>query len=287
MPELPEVEALARTLRPFVVGRTIVRCRVIHEIGVRPSCGRGAKKAARALQSCVRGKRINAIERRGKYLLLRLENGSLALHFRLSGKVLWFDSHPITGHVDVAFEFERGTLGFVDRRHLGRICWVPSPEVVPGIGALGVDPLSAEFTVERFAAILRSTARPLKMALLDQEKIAGVSNIYSSEAMWGAGLSPLRRADRLKATEPRRLHKAIVEVLGRAIECCLDPAPNLRDPKWWFAGLDPILRVYDREGEACRRCGHRIRRTKQGGRSTFWCPHCQRARPAGPKETPV
>jgi formamidopyrimidine-DNA glycosylase len=178
--------------------------------------------------------------------------------------------------VDVAFEFQRGTLGCVDGRHLGRVYWFGSREAIPGIHALGVDPLSADFTVERLATILRSTGRPLKIALVDQEKIAGLGNIYSSEAMWKARLSPLRRADRLQAEELRRLHKAIVEVPGREIECCLDPAPNLRDPKWWFASLDPILRVYDREGEACRRCGHRIRWTRQGGRSTFWCPHCQR-----------
>jgi formamidopyrimidine-DNA glycosylase len=276
MPELPEVEAHAWTLSPFLVERKIVRSRVIHRIAVRPSSGRGAEKAARAMQSQVRGERIDAVERRGKYLLLRLDHGWLALHFRLSGKVVCFASHRIPGHVDVAFEFQRGTLGFVDERHLGRVCWLESPEAIPGIRALGVDPLSADFTVERLATILRSTGRPLKIALLDQEKIAGLGNVYSSEAMWRAGLSPLRGADRLQAKELRRLHKAIVEVPGPAIECCLDPAPNLRDPKWWFASLDPILRVYDREGETCRRCGQRIRRTRQGGRSTFWCPHCQR-----------
>jgi formamidopyrimidine-DNA glycosylase len=276
MPELPEVEALARTVGPLVVGRKIVRSRVIHRIAVRPSSGRGAEKAARALQSEVRGERINAVERRGKYLLLRLDHGWLALHFRLNGKVVWFDSHEISGHVDVAFEFQRGTLGFVDGRHLGRVYWVKSPEAIPGIRALGVDPLSADFTVERLATILRSSGRPLKIALLDQEKIAGFGNIYSSEAMWKARVSPLRPADRLQAKELRRLYEAIVEIPGRAIECCLDPAPNLRDPKWWFASLDAIFRVYDREGEACRRCGQRIRRTRQGGRSTFWCPHCQR-----------
>jgi formamidopyrimidine-DNA glycosylase len=275
MPELPEVEALARTLRLFVVGRKIIRSRVIHQIAVRPSSGRGAEKAARALQSQVRGERINAVERRGKYLLLRLDHGWLALHFRLTGKVVWFDSHWISGHVDIAFEFERDTLGFVDGRHLGRVYSVASPEAVPGISSLGVDPLSADFTVERLATILRSTGRPFKITLLDQEKIAGLGNICASEAMWKARLSPFRRADRLPAKELRRLHKAIVEVPGRAIECSLDPAPNLRDPKWRFASLDPIRRVCDREDEACRRCGHRIRRTRQGGRSTFWCPHRQ------------
>lgn len=276
MPELPEVEALARTLRPFVVGRRIRDCRVIHTIAVRPSSGHGADRAARALEKTVRGARVDSVERRGKYLLLRLDHGWLALHFRLSGKVLWFDSPRVSGHVDVVFRFQRGALGFVDRRHLGRVRWLASLQEIPGIEALGIDPLLPAFTPNRLSSILRASRRPLKIVLMDQQKIAGLGNIYSSEAMWQARLSPLRRSDRLLPVEVRRLHKAIVDVLRRAIECCLDPAPDLRDPNWWFAGVDPILRVYDREGQPCRRDGHPIRRIAQGGRSTFWCPHCQR-----------
>lgn len=276
MPELPEVEALAQTLQPFVVGQQICACRVIHSIAVRPSSGRGADQAARALERRALGKRINAVERRGKYLLLRLNRGWLALHFRLSGKLLWFDSQKLTGHVDVAFRFRGGTLGFVDPRHLGRVRGVDSLDEIAGIAAFGVDPLLSEFTPKLLGSILRASRRPLKIVLTNQEKIAGLGNIYSSEAMWQARLSPLRRSDRLQPIEVRRLHKAIVDVLRRAIECCLDPAPDLRDPNWWFAGVDPILRVYDREGEPCRRDRQAIRRMAQGGRSTFWCPHCQR-----------
>jgi exodeoxyribonuclease VII small subunit len=111
-----------------------------------------------------------------------------------------------------------------------------SPDAIPAIRGLGVD--YADFTVERPAKILRPAARPLKIALLDQQKIAGLGNIDSSQATWVARLSPFHHADRLRPQEMRRLHKGIVDVLGRAIECCLDPAPNLRDPKWWFAGVD-------------------------------------------------
>ena len=127
MPELPEVEAVAQGLRPLVVGRTIRRCRVIHPVAVRPSSGRGEKQSALLIQRNVRGQNIRAVERRGKYLLLILDRGCLALHFRLDGQLIWFDAHKISGHVDVAFEMAEGTLGFVDPRHFGRVRWGASP----------------------------------------------------------------------------------------------------------------------------------------------------------------
>jgi formamidopyrimidine-DNA glycosylase len=276
MPEMPEVEALARTVRPLVRGKRITRCDVIHEIAVRPSSGRGAKQAAERLRNRVHGQKIEAVDRRGKFLLLQLgDGGCVALHFRLSGKLLWFASSKISGHVDVAFELGKGTLGFVDGRHLGRVQWSRSIEEIPGIAALGVDPLSREFTAVRLAEMLAASRQPLKLFLLDQGKIAGLGNIYSSEAMWRARLSPLRPANKVRPAEARALHKGIVAILRRAIECCLDPAPDIRDPKWWFAGVDSMLRVYGREGKPCRRDGHPIRRIAQGGRSTFWCAHCQ------------
>lgn len=275
MPEMPEIEALARTVRPLLRGKRIARCDVIHEIAVRPSSGRGAKQAAELLRRRVRGQRIQAVDRRGKFLLLRLGDGYVALHFRLSGKLLWFDTRKISGHVDVAFALGKSTLGFVDRRHLGRVQWARWPEELPGIAALGVDPLSREFTPGRLAKLLSASRLPLKLFLLDQGRIAGLGNIYSSEAMWRARLSPLRPANQVRPAEVRALHKGIVAVLRRALECCLDPAPELRDPKWQFAGLGAMIRVYGREGKPCRRDGHPIRRIAQGGRSTFWCAHCQ------------
>jgi formamidopyrimidine-DNA glycosylase len=276
MPELPEVEAVARALRALVLGQTIRRCRVIHAIAVRPSSGRGAKQAAAAMERAVRGQTILAVERRGKYLILRLERGALVMHFRLDGQLIWFDSRKITGHVDVAFEMNPGTLGFVDGRHFGRVQWTESPEELSGIKNMGVEPLSPEFTASRFAKMLRASRRPLKLFLLDQAKIAGIGNIYSSEAMWRARISPLRSANRVSPAEAKRLHKAIVDVLHRALECCSNPAPDFRDPNWWFQGLESILRVYGREGNKCRACGEPVRRIEQGGRSTFFCARCQR-----------
>ena len=276
MPELPEVEAVAQALRPLVVGRTIRRCRVIHPIAVRPSSGRGAKQAAAIIEKKAAGRRIRAVERRGKYLVLPIDRGFFVLHFRLDGQLIWFDSKKITGHVDVAFELDRGTLGFADRRHFGRVQWIESLDEFPGIRALGAEPLARDFTSARFAEMLQTSRRPLKLFLLDQTKVAGIGNIYSNEAMWRARLDPQRPANQLSAVEARRLHKAIVVVLRRALECCLHPPPNFRDPEWWFQGLESMIRVYGREGKNCRACGRPIQRIEQGGRSTFWCRRCQK-----------
>ena len=137
MPELPEVEAVARALRPLVERRVIRRCRVIHAIAVRPSSGRGAKQAAAAMERAVRGQKIRAVVRRGKYLILRLDHGALVMHFRLDGQLVWFDSPETSGHIDVALELDRGTLGFVDGRHFGRMQWTESPETIQGLARMG------------------------------------------------------------------------------------------------------------------------------------------------------
>ncbi|MGB0037124.1 MAG: DNA-formamidopyrimidine glycosylase [Candidatus Acidiferrales bacterium] len=275
MPELPEVEAVARALRPLVEGQTIRRCRVIHPIAVRPSSGRGAKRAAAIVEKYSARRQIRAVERHGKYIVLALDRGFLILHFRLDGQLVWFDSKKIHGHVDVVFEFDHGILGFLDRRHFGRVQWVDSLEQIPGLRDMGIEPLSRGFTAKRFAKLLSASDRPLKLFLLDQNKVAGIGNIYSNEAMWRARLNPGRRARKLTPAEARRLYKAIVDVLRRALECCLHPAPDFRDSNWWFQGLERMLRVYGREGKKCRACGRPIERMEQGGRSTFWCKHCQ------------
>jgi formamidopyrimidine-DNA glycosylase len=276
MPELPEVEAVARALRPLVTGLTIRRCRVLHPIAVRPSSGHGAKRAAAAIERAVRGRKIREVTRRGKYLILAFDRSALVIHFRLDGQLVWFDSRTTSGHIDVALETNRGTLGFVDPRHFGRVEWTVDLARHPGIAKLGVDPLAPEFTAPKLWEMLEASRRPLKLFLLDQGKIAGLGNIYSSEAMWRARLDPRRMADRLAPMEARRLHKAIVDVLHRALECCSNPAPNFRDPQWWFQGLESILQVYGREGKRCRRCGGSVQRIEQGGRSTYFCEQCQK-----------
>lgn len=198
------------------------------------------------------------------------------MHFRLDGQLFWFGENEAARRVNVLFELNHGALGFVDQRKFGRVNWYESPQACPGIASLGPDPCSAEFTVAWFRQLLAKSRRPLKLLLLDQQRIAGLGNIYASESLWRGRLSPRRTAHRVKRAAAARLHAAIVSVLRAAIECCSNPPPDFRDPKWWFQGLERILGVYDREGKPCRRCECRIRRIEQGGRSTYYCPGCQR-----------
>lgn len=279
MPELPEVEAIARTLRPLVRGKKIRSVHVFHPIATKP-------QTPSELARLASNQTIREVSRHGKYLILELTRGIIVLHFRLDGRLLWFASAkelfakannaPHNVHVDVAFEFNRGVLGFADRRHFGRVHYFESREAAPGLASLGADALSKEFTPARFAAMLAASRRPLKEFLLDQSRVAGIGNIYSCESMWLARIDPRRRANSLSKKESVKLHKAIVSVLHRALECCLHPAPDFRDPSWWFQGIEPILRAYDLEDQPCRRCGHLIRRIAQGGRSTYFCSTCQK-----------
>jgi formamidopyrimidine-DNA glycosylase len=281
MPELPEVEAVARSLRPLVTGRKIRCVHVLHPIATKP-------QAPAQLARATEGQRIRAVRRKGKYLWLELATGIVTLHFKLDGQLLWFSNprellaranKPKSEngiHVDVAFELDKGVLGFADGRHFGRVLAWDSEQSCPAIAGLGIDAISPGFTAAQFTKLLAASKRPVKEFLLDQSKVAGVGNIYSCESLWHAKLHPLRRANSLTGAESRKLHKAIVSVLARALECCLHPAPDFRDSEWWFQGLEKILRVYDREGKSCRRCGQPIKRSTQGVRSTYFCAHCQK-----------
>jgi formamidopyrimidine-DNA glycosylase len=270
MPEAPEVEAVARALRSHVVGQTIRACRTIHPIAVKP-------QTPVLLTRLLRGNRIEEVSRIGKYLILRLARGLLAFHFKFDGQILLFDAAPPPAvHVDVLLTLDKVTLGFVDPRHLGRMNWHEGVEATPTLRKLGVDIFSSEFAVATLDRILKKSHLELKIVLTDQTKLAGLGNIYSSEALWQARLNPRRRANQLSAYETRRLYKAIVSTAHRALECCSHPPPDFHNPEWWFSDLTPILRVYGREGERCRRDGGTIKRIQQGGRSSFFCPSCQR-----------
>jgi formamidopyrimidine-DNA glycosylase len=179
-------------------------------------------------------------------------------------------------HVDVAFEFTTGVLGFADGRHLGRVHGWESRELCVPLRQLGVDAISREFTARFLSKKLKASRRPVKEFLLDQARVAGIGNIYSCEGLWQAKIDPRRAANSLNEKEGAKLHKAIVSVLQRALECCLEPAPELNDPEWWFQGIEKILRAYQREGLPCKRCGRQIQRIEQGARSTYFCGYCQK-----------
>jgi formamidopyrimidine-DNA glycosylase len=281
MPELPEVEAIAISLRPLVEKRRIRSVEVFHPITVLP-------QSAAHVSKLLTGRRVESVRRKGKYLFLLLDNGAaIEMHFRFDGHLIHFSNAKEVDsrankktdegvHVDVAVEFDKGVLAFADGRHLGRVHAWESLDACPAYNELGIDAMSPEFTAKAFAQLVSKSRRPLKEFLLDQSRIAGVGNIYSCEALWHAKISPFRLANSLKPGEARNLYKAIVSVLRRALELCLNPAPDFTDAGWWFQGIEGILRVYQREGEPCKRDWHPIKRTTKGNRSTYFCAHCQK-----------
>ncbi|HUE44458.1 MAG TPA: bifunctional DNA-formamidopyrimidine glycosylase/DNA-(apurinic or apyrimidinic site) lyase [Candidatus Sulfotelmatobacter sp.] len=281
MPELPEVEAVAISLRPLVTKRRIRSVEVFHPIAVLP-------QSAAHVSRLLTGRRIKSVQRKGKYLFLVLDNqAAIEMHFRFDGQLIRFaNAKEVEArankktdggiHVDLALELDKGVMAFADGRHLGRVHAWESLASCPPYNELGVDAMSAEFTAKTFAELVGKSRRPLKEFLLDQSRVAGVGNIYSCEALWYAKISPFRLANSLKPEEIRAVYRAIGSVLRRALQCCLNPPPNFSDAGWWFQGIEDLLRVYQREGEPCRRDGHPIRRTTTGNRSTYFCAHCQK-----------
>src|SRR5260221_9548517 len=198
MPELPEVEAVARALRPLVKGQRIRCLHVFHAIALKPQLPAHAA-------GLVEGQRVQDVFRRGKYLFLQMDRGLVVMHFRFDGQLIWFRSakelleRANAGedgvHVDVALELGKGALGFADRRHFGRVHAWETETVCPPLRKLGMDAVAKEFTPKELYARLSRSKQPLKEFLLDQTRIAGTGNIYSSEALGNAGLDPGRRGN--------------------------------------------------------------------------------------------
>ncbi len=260
MPELPEVEHAAHRLRRVARGRALVSLRALHA-SQRRSLGASAPRR-------VRGRRIERIERLGKHQLIHLDDGALlVVHFRLDGD--WeIDraTDPLPRHARVVLELESGTrIALVDPRALSTVQYFPR-DAHPDLG-LGPDPEDEAVTATTLRAALARKRGPIKPALLDQRLLAGVGNIYAAEACWHARLDPRRSAASLSLAEVRRL----LTGLRKALRDGHVNAGAYRSGKRTVP-----FKVYDREGEACRRCGAGIRRIVQAGRSTYFCASCQR-----------
>jgi formamidopyrimidine-DNA glycosylase len=255
VPELPEVERASRLLRDAAEGRTIVSMRLLH-----PALSR---KVRRARLSAVRGRVIESVERRGKHQLLHLSGGWVVhAHFRMTGGWTFAPSDgPPPTHARARIDLDDHTSIFLsDSRALATLAILASGELsLPG---LGPEPTSPEFGAGRLRDALATRALPIKQALLDQRVVAGLGNIYVAEALWQARISPTVPARSLSSPRLELLASAIREVIADAL--------SLADPD------SQRFAVYDREGEPCLRCGARIRRIVQGGRSTCFCPRCQR-----------
>jgi formamidopyrimidine-DNA glycosylase len=274
MPELPEVETIRRGLE-----RRIIGCRIAR-IEIADSRLRTPLNAA-ALRESLVGRTITAVRRRSKYLLLDLSGDHvLVLHLGMSGRlVLLQPDTPAVPHTHVRLVLDReGELRFSDPRRFGMLFVVGRNELGahPRFAHLGPEPLEPGFDAETLRTRASRVRKPIKNFLLDGAVVAGVGNIYACEALFHAGIHPRRAAGRLGIERWRALHAALLAVLGRAIRDGGTTLQDFRDADGRSGAFQRRLRVYGREGEACRRCGHTVRRIVQSGRSTFYCPGCQR-----------
>jgi formamidopyrimidine-DNA glycosylase len=278
MPELPEVETVVRGIRPRLVGRRIVRL-----VQRRPDL-RTALPAQ--FSARVEGRRVASVERRAKYILVRL-NGTeaddfLIIHLGMSGRLVLGARDGDPGpHEHVAFATDDGTVvRYSDPRRFGLMDLVPAAKLDgdPRFVELGPEPLSLEFTTDVLAATLAGRSTSIKTALLDQRIVAGLGNIYVCEALYQAGISPRRKAGSLRRERIERLVTAIKDVLTRAIAAGGSSARDYVQASGEAGWFQHAWAVYDREGKPCAQCNCRgaVKRFVQGGRSTFYCPARQR-----------
>jgi formamidopyrimidine-DNA glycosylase len=271
VPELPEVETIARGLAGAIVGKTIASVIVsMAKIAVAP--------AGVSFPDALAGETVRAVGRRGKYVTIDLSSGRrLAIHLRMTGRLIvqgpdYPEPYPYT-HIVLEFT-DRSRLSFADVRQFGRVRLLEAGDPWDADG--GVEPLSEGFTSEAFVSMLDGRRTPIKAFLLDQSRIAGVGNIYACEALWEAEIRPSRPCHKISKPARRRLHGAVRNVLQRAIEARGTSVDDYVDAEGLRGGFQNQLAVYGRLGEPCHRCGKPIVRTVIGQRGTWWCRGCQK-----------
>jgi formamidopyrimidine-DNA glycosylase len=273
MPELPEVETIRRQLAPALEGRRIEDVEVLDPRWCDPA-------PPEAIRDALRGRSIERVGRRGKYLVISLdEDIHLVMHLRMTGNLLLTDEPEPPAHLRVSVALDDGRrLLFVDVRRFG------TGDVLLGSGALeeyfdsrlGVEPLSPDFTAEALRALARGRKQPVKAFLLNQERIAGVGNIYADEALWRAQIHPLRPVGTLKRDQVEALRAAVVESLELGIDSKGASIDDYRHVDGARGSFQERFVAYSREGEPCARCGTPIEKLRAAGRGTYVCPTCQR-----------
>ena len=274
MPELPEVEHVVRALRPVLVGRRILAAELNLK---RIAPGMSRPQFNQQLKNAV----VTAVGRRGKYILFELESGALlTTHLRMTGKFVAIPTDnnlPPYAHVVFYLDNEK-RLVFCDMRQFGRMRLIKNAGRLPReLLTLAPEPLSEDFTEDYFLKTLSRSRRTLKTLLLDQTRVLGLGNIYAVEALFLAGIHPLKQAHTLSKPRARKLYQAIRQVLQEAIDSGSTLKIDLSDGHAsYFGSVERFWRVYEREGEPCVNCGTPIRRIAHAGRSTYFCPKCQR-----------
>lgn len=273
MPELPEVETVRSSLEPKLVGRRFENVEILDSRLTRPVDP--AEVAAE-----LTGERVAAVDRRGKYLIVRFESGLvLLIHLRMTGTFTHSRNGALpAAHVRAVVRLDDGSdVTYRDVRRFGTWLVLRADELDPYLAArLGLEPLEPEFSSAKLAERLRGRRAPIKAALLDQRTLAGVGNIYADEALWRARLDPRRPAGELDLSKTRALHRGIRRSLEAGIARQGATLRDYRTPDGAAGGMQDEFKVYGRGGEPCPRCGTPIEKTRVGGRGTWFCPSCQR-----------
>jgi len=272
MPELPEVETIRRQLAPHLAGRTVLELEILDSRWTRPA-------SPEEVESGLRGAVVEAVERSGKYLVWSLSGDRyLLMHLRMTGSLL-FDPPLDPPHTRVRFQLDAGhRLVYVDPRRFGTGHLVHGREAREQYLAarLGVEPFTAEFTAQRLRKTASGRVAPVKAFLLDQRRVAGVGNIYADEALFRAGVHPLRPAGRLTAREWERLRAAIEQALLAGIEAKGASIDDFRHLDGARGSFQDRFLIHRRAGERCITCGRTVRKIIVGGRGTYVCERCQR-----------
>ena len=298
MPELPEVEHVVRALRRAVVGRTIIASEIKLPKLISPLSVSSFKRK-------IKGTQITGVSRRGKFILIELDyrvalphgrasdTGSagasparfatrrfvLVVHLRMTGAFLYLNAdEELPKHAHAVFYLDNDRrLVFRDQRKFGVMKLVPASQLAAlrGIAELAPEPFTSDFNSDYLQDVLKRSQRSLKTLLLDQTKVLGLGNIYAAEALFRSRINPFKPAAKLSKQRVVLLHEAIREVLEFAV-AHLRGGFNLEAGVSYGEAFERFWQVYEREGEPCVKCGTRIKRATHGGRSTYWCPKCQR-----------
>lgn len=274
MPELPEVETVARDLRSALVGRRIEDVRLSRDDMLRTP-------PVDVFTQVFAGQSVTGVDRRGKFILVQMDGGDdFMVHLGMTGHLLVCDGDaPEARHTHLRARLDDGReLRFDDTRRFGRLAYGSRAQLEQehAMPALGVEPLSDEFTADALWRLLHPSTRTLKAALLDQARVAGLGNIYIDEACFAAGVRPTRRCNRVTRKQMAALHDAIRGTLQQAIVNRGSSVDDYRDAWNARGNHQEVLQVYGRGGEPCFRCGTTLKRTVIGGRTTVYCPHDQR-----------
>ncbi len=286
MPELPEVETIKRDLNKKIRGKQIAEIITDTPKMFTPRFSLARKKLI--------GGKIKDVERRAKLLIIKINKDLfLLIHLKMTGQLVYspkkgkivVGGHPITGVRDlpnkfthVSFYFkDDSVLYFNDVRKFGYMKLVDRGDLEKILEDFGIEPLSGQFSLEKFKQILKKRKKSkIKQVLMDQKLLAGIGNIYADESLFAAGIRPMRRAGKISDKEAKKLYENIKKILKKAIERRGTSFSNYVDSEGKKGNFVPLLKVYGRGGEKCKKCGHVLKKTKVGGRGTVYCSFCQK-----------